>query len=63
MLEVPFGLSASPLPRLVSALRVVSSVWGVTYALTVIVSAIESFKMATAQVESMWLNRFIVPHG
>ena len=63
MLEVPFGSSASPLPRRVSALRVVSSVWGVTYARTVIVSAMESSKMATAQVDSMWLKRLIVPHG
>ena len=42
MLEVPFGLSASPLPRLVSALRVASSVSKEKYALTVIVSAMES---------------------
>ena len=62
MLEVPFGSSASPLPRLVSALRVVSSVWKVKYALTVIVSAMESSKMATAQVDSMWLKRRIVAH-
>jgi hypothetical protein len=32
-------------------------------ALTVIVSAMESSKMATAQVDSMWLKRLIAPHG
>jgi hypothetical protein len=43
MLEVPFGLSASPRPRLVSALRVVSSVSKEKYALTVIVRAMELY--------------------
>ena len=63
MLEVPLGSSAWPLPRHVSALRVFSSLWGVEDALMVIVSAMESTKMATAQVGSMWLKRLIVPHG
>ena len=63
MLEVPCGSSASPLPRRVSALRVVSSLWGVKDALTVIVSAMESTHMVTAQVDSMWLKRSSVAHG
>jgi hypothetical protein len=63
MLEAPFGVSTPPLPRRVSALRVVSNVSKEKYALTVIVSAMESSNMATAQVDSMWLKRVIVAHG
>ena len=40
-----------------------SSLCGVEDALMVVVSAIESTKMATAHVDSMWQKRLIVAHG
>ena len=63
MLEVTLGSSAWPRPRHVSALHVFSSLCGLEDALKVIVSAMESTKMATAQVDSMWQKRHIVAHG
>ena len=62
MLEVPLGSSAWPLSRHVSALHVFSSLWGVDDALLLIVSALESTKLATAQVDSMGLKHRVLAH-
>ena len=63
MLEVPLGSSAWPRPRHVSVIHVFTSLCGVEDALIVIVSAMETTKMATAQVDSMWQKRLIVALG
>ena len=63
MLEVTLGSPAWPRPRHGSALHVFSSLCGVEHALMVIVSAMESTKMATAQVDSLRQKRHIVAHG